>query len=83
MNKCKVFLASIILKDLVLKVVSGHNFTLSFYHINFWQLKRRLRLISVQAHTLGSFLAAQVRFVTLLNGFSVVVGKLIVRQLFF
>ena len=83
MDHSKIFLAAIVLKDLVLKVVSGHYVILPFGNIYFWQLKRRFRLISVQAQALRRILTAHVRFVTLLYGLSVVVAEFVVRQLLF
>ena len=77
-DKSKVFLATIVLKNLILKVVSGHYFTLPLSNIYFWQLKRGFRLISVQAEALV-LLTAHVRFITLLYGFPVVIDELVIR----
>ena len=81
MDKAEVFLTPIGLKDLLLQVISGHNFTLLLNHVDFWKLQSWLGLVSIQ--TLRLILAAQVRLIALLYRLAVAVYELVFRELLF
>jgi len=81
MDKAEVFLTPIGLKDLLLQVISGHNFTLLLNHVDFWKLQSWLGLVSIQA--LRLILATQMRLIALFYWLAVAVNELIFRELLF
>ena len=80
-DKAEVFLAPVGLKDLLLQVISGHNFTLLLNHVNFWKLESWLGLVSIQ--TLRLILATQMRLIALLYRLAVAINELIFSELLF
>ena len=81
MDKAEVFLTPIGLKDMLLQVIPGHNFTLLLNHVNFWKLQSWLGLVSIQA--LRLILATQMRLIALFYWLAVAVNELIFRELLF
>ena len=80
-DKAEVFLTPVGLKDLLLQVISGHNFTLLLNHVNFWKLQSWLGLVSIQ--TLRLILATQMRLIALLYRLAVTINELIFSELLF
>ena len=73
----KILFAAVSSENLVLEVVSGHDFTLVLRHVDFWKLEGRFALVSVEA--LGNFLTTQMRLVTLFdNRLAILVDELVV-----
>ena len=84
MDHRKILFAAVSSENLVLEVVSGHDFTLVLRHVDFWKLEGRFALVSVEA--LGDFLTTQMRLVTLFdNRLAILVDELVVvaRELLF